>query len=117
VWFLLSAFVCRRYGDRSRDGRGKSGIQSFWVCSIYLALSVRVVIIVMLILVNRILMATGFRMAVVYTYSEGGGGVSVEAEDECAVDFLKMRKVRIYERKKKVLTVRSLAKNGFFISR
>ncbi len=72
--------------------------------------------VVTLILVNRILMATGFRIAVVYTYSDEGG-VSVEAEDECAVDFLKMRKVCIYERKKKVLTVRSLAKNGFFIRR
>ncbi len=38
VWFLFSAFVCRRYGDRSRDGRGKSKIQFFWVCSFYLAL-------------------------------------------------------------------------------
>ncbi len=47
--------------------------------------SLRVVITVTLILVNRILMATGFRMAVFYTYSDGGGGVSVEAEDECAV--------------------------------
>jgi len=43
------------------------------------------VIIVTLILVNRILMETEFRIAVVYTYSDGGGGVSVEAEDECAV--------------------------------
>ncbi len=46
-------------------------------------------ITVTLILVNRVLMATGFRMAVVYTYSDGGGGVSVEAEDECAVTFLR----------------------------
>lgn len=38
VWFLFSAFVCRRYGDRSHDGHGKSGIQFFWVCSIFLAL-------------------------------------------------------------------------------
>ncbi len=42
-------------------------------------------IIVTLIFVNRILVATEFRIAVVYTYSEGGGSVSVEAEDECAV--------------------------------
>ncbi len=41
--------------------------------------------VVTLILVNRILMKIEFRIAVVYTYSEGGGGVSVEAEDECAV--------------------------------
>jgi hypothetical protein len=47
------------------------------------------VIIVTLILVNRVLMATGFRIAVVYTYSDGGGGVSVEAEDECAVTSLR----------------------------
>ncbi len=45
--------------------------------------------VVTLILVNRILMAAGFRMAVVYNYSDGGGGVSVEAENECAVTFLR----------------------------